>query len=331
MVLYPQNVDFKFDAHLRLFFFIFGCMAVLLTFYIVISTWSSNPSWTTTMLTALSILCESCNPLVPVAIVWAQSVASHWLRTDLKGLEENAKIKCLVPPRISVAGKTHVIVFDKTGTITKDGMDFMGVLPAENGNFKEEVVIDDCPNLGWMNKLSTALQYALGVCHTVTTLESDGSFVGNHVEVSMVESSGWTLPPPNATEKNFSPPQQIRGLSGCKVIRELPFDHHRMTSGVVAKLSDGTIQVLMKGSYERVGAISTKESVPKSFVKVTEGLAADSFYVLGVAARTLDGDANVTEISRDELESGLCFTGLLMFRNEIKYDSPQAIQELRDG
>ena len=199
MVLYPQNVDFKFDAHLRVYYMLFGSMSIGLMIFFMFTT--NNNYWTTTVFQGLSILSESCNPMTPVAIVWAQSVASYWLRTDVKGLEENAKIKCLVPPRISIAGKSHVIVFDKTGTITKDGMDFMGVLPAEKGKFKNDVDVNVDAETPWQLDLPENLQYAVGVCHTVTTLESDGSLVGNHVEVSMVESSGWTLPAPNAETK----------------------------------------------------------------------------------------------------------------------------------
>merc|ERR1719410_1237821 len=42
-------------------------------------------------------------------------------------------IFCISPRTINVAGAVDCTCFDKTGTITEDGMDMWGVLPAENG------------------------------------------------------------------------------------------------------------------------------------------------------------------------------------------------------
>ena len=147
----------------------------------------------------------------------------------------------------------------------------------------------------------------------------------------MVESSGWSLPLPNADIKLFTPPTNMPHLQKATVLRELPFDHHRMTSGVLLKLSDGSLQVLLKGSYEKISQISNQETVPEDFKSTTARLAADCFYVLGVASRSLDKDVDVASLTRDDLEADLSFAGLLMFRNEMKHDSPDAIKELRDG
>ena len=350
MVLYPQNVDFKFDMHFRVLYMIIGVLAVFLTVVYVIVV--SNSYWTTTIFSGLSILSESCNPLMPVAVVWAQSTASYWLRTDVKGFEENAKINTLVPPRIPIAGKSHVIVFDKTGTITKDGMDFMGVVPTKEAKFEETVqvaktltvteverpslvdpsaesrrTIGESVDTKWLANLPEKLQYATGLCHTVTTLESDGSLVGNHVEVSMVQSSGWQLPAPGATTKTFTPPSHMSGLRKATVVTELPFDHIRMTSGVVVRHEDGSHDVFIKGSYEKTAAISMSNTVPGNFKEITAGLAADCYYVLGICQRSFDKGVDVASLTRDDLEKDLSFAGLLMFRNEMKPDSPEAIQE----
>ena len=348
-----------------------------------------------------------------VAIVWAQAVASRWLK------QSEDKLQCLAPTRIPIAGKIHAMVFDKTGTITKDGMDFLSVLPAVNGDFTDDQVY--VQDEKWIEELPCTLQHVVGLCHTVTTLAKDGSLVGNHVECSMVTASGWSLPSPDTCEKRFLPPKDLvltcpgvtsKSVSVQKekekkekekkkekthtvqqenkqessssstppdsarkepqsepsrdesqspspeaeagdaaaaaselsddsrlderveyvdVVRELPFDHHRMTSGVVTKMPNGTLQLLVKGSYERISAISKHSTVPSDFNNVTGTLASESYYILGIAARVLDKDVDYRLMSRDELESDLTFHGLLLFRNEMKEDSAEALAELRGG
>ncbi len=42
-------------------------------------------------------------------------------------------IFCISPRTINVAGSTDCVCFDKTGTITEDGMDMWGVIPTRVG------------------------------------------------------------------------------------------------------------------------------------------------------------------------------------------------------
>ena len=58
------------------------------------------------------------SPLLPIALVAGQFAASG--RLTRKGLFT------LNPKRIAIAGKIRIYAFDKTGTITKDGLDFIG-------------------------------------------------------------------------------------------------------------------------------------------------------------------------------------------------------------
>lgn len=95
------------------------------------------------------------------------------------------------------------------------------------------------------------------------------------------------------------------------------------------RTSENELMVLVKGSYEKVATISLPESVPTNYRTVTEAYAAESYYVLGIGSRHLAPDADVADMSRDDLEAGLTMAGLLLFRNEMKPDSPDAIEELR--
>lgn len=183
----------------------------------------------------------------------------------------------------------------------------------------------------WIANLSMPLQQALGACHTVSKLPS-GEMVGNEVETKMLAASEWQLwsdPKSPSKMKTLVPPACISDAGPLTVVRQLEFDHGRMTSGVVIRQADGTLRVFVKGSYEKVAALAT--GVPSDYAQTTEQHAADQFYVLGLSARTLADvdDATIIAATRDELESGLELIGLLLFRNEIKPDSGEVMQTLR--
>ncbi|KAF4704557.1 hypothetical protein FOZ63_028968, partial [Perkinsus olseni] len=182
-------------------------------------------------------------------------------------------------------------------------------------------------------KVPLRMQYGLACCHTVTSLR-DGTLVGNNVEVSMFTTTGWSLPNPGeeGSENIITSP---KGEHKLKVLKKLDFDHNRMTSGsVIRDLSTGEAIVIIKGSYERVAAISLPETIPADYVEVSEACASDNFYTLAMASKTLDDsltDEQIVSARRDSLELGLSMCGLLLFRNEMKPDSPAAIKALTAG
>merc|ERR1719284_677675 len=103
-------------------------------------------------------------------------------------MKSRCGIVCLSPERTPLAGKVHVMVLDKTGTITKEGMDFAGVRPAGEelgGPFAP--LCHYVPGVGaeeWRRSVPPALLWTAACCNTVTQME-DGNLVGNAVEVAM--------------------------------------------------------------------------------------------------------------------------------------------------
>eukprot|EP00435_Cladocopium_sp_Y103_P047504 s943_g14.t1 len=121
--------------------------------------------------------------------------------------------------KIPIAGKISTMVFDKTGTITKAGMDFAGVYGVNGQRFCEKVQFDDLDPESQQNRMTLippVLRRALATCHTVKQLGSTGALVGNQVECAMVRTVG-------------------------------------MTSGAVVRdSSTQRLEVFIKGSYEKV-------------------------------------------------------------------------------
>ena len=67
----------------------------------------------------------SVPPALPAAMTIGVVIAQR--RLGKKG------IYCISPRTINVAGSIDCVCFDKTGTITEDGMDMWGVMPSAKG------------------------------------------------------------------------------------------------------------------------------------------------------------------------------------------------------
>ncbi|EER19046.1 conserved hypothetical protein, partial [Perkinsus marinus ATCC 50983] len=215
------------------------------------------------------------------------------------------------------------MVFDKTGTITKDGMELSGVIPVRRGSFDNRV---DFGNHS-ASRLPTNVIHGLAACHTVRRLR-DNRLVGNQVEIAMLEKCGWSLSVGGDNTFVTSPD----GSSVLEVLRLLPFDHVRMTSGCVVRERDtGRVQVLVKGSYERMGELC--HVVPADYSELTDTFAASNMYVLALGVREIGADMveEVLTMSRTEIENSLTLLALLLFKNEVKPDSALAISMLREG
>ncbi|CAE7258031.1 unnamed protein product [Symbiodinium sp. CCMP2456] len=90
----------------------------------------------------------------------------------------------------------------------------------------------------------------------------DGSFVGNQVEIVTVKALGWELSEPGQ-------PRAVRAPDGSEeleVLRQLEFDHHRMTSGAVVRCrKSGRLLAFVKGAYDKISQIAQEPSVPPEF------------------------------------------------------------------
>lgn len=326
MVLFPSTVSFKYTDQLPIVYA--GMVVFTLLIVYIIMTHSNMGSPIVNYMAVAGSIAMCLSPMLPVSIVMGQSVSAARLG-DKKG-EYN--IKCLQPARIPIAGKISTMVFDKTGTITKGTMDFAAVIGVTQAAFAQRVELNSSHPASSENRAKVAnptlvpqrLQHALACCHTVKQLK-DGQLVGNQVECAMVRTCGWQ----RSGQNMVSPSGET-----LTIVRELEFDHHRMTSGTVARRADGGLEVFIKGSYEKVRQIAKGSSVPADYDRITAACAKDNFYTLGVSFKELPQtttDGQLANMTRDQLEADVEVCGLLLFRNEMKADSGEAIARLREG
>lgn len=308
MILFPKKMVFRYDEEMDLVFvllIIFG--VIVFPFVIWFQTMAgANSSWITKFVYGIFTLSQILSPLLPIALVAGQNMASQ--RLSALG------VNCINPKRIAISGKIRVFCFDKTGTLTKDGLDFLGVHLVTDGAFNANVSND-------VAEIDQKVMDGLSTCHAVAKFGD--RFVGNQVEVRMFEWSGYALVP-GGVEK---------GDSKLKIVKRFEFDHGRMAMSVVVRYPDGQCVVFTKGSFEKIGEFATPETLPSHYHHTSKGHAIDGCYVLGLCCRALGNmdDAAIDGLTRDEVElmGQSTFLSLVMFRNELKPCSRDAIVELK--
>eukprot|EP00929_Paragymnodinium_shiwhaense_P049847 TRINITY_DN25139_c0_g1_i3.p1 TRINITY_DN25139_c0_g1~~TRINITY_DN25139_c0_g1_i3.p1 ORF type:complete len:1163 (-),score=155.87 TRINITY_DN25139_c0_g1_i3:504-3992(-) len=321
-VLFPSEVFFQYVDDLRTVYIGLVCYALCLFVILACANYPFNrpgnkSNQTAIFVRALFCIMQAINPMLGVAIASGQSNAA--MKLTRKG------ISCLDPQRVPIAGCINKMVLDKTGTITKDGMELVGVQECKDGtSFIESCKADNFSDAGGLAQLT---RYILASTHKLSLAR--GQLVGNHVEMEMFKAQKqWQL---DVTQTSRA---VTDGRERIEVLRVLDFDHSRMTSGVVCKLPSGESYVFIKGAANAINGLCSA-GVPADFMKVSDEWSSKGYYVLGVGCRIVSGSAAepaaVAAASRDELEAGLKAQSLLIFANELKPDSKAALEELAAG
>ncbi|KAJ2748194.1 hypothetical protein IWQ56_007526, partial [Coemansia nantahalensis] len=227
--------------------------------------------------------------------------------------------------RVMVAGKIKLFCFDKTGTLTRDHIEMFGAQCVDRASGQFAAFSGDLRATG------EVFQQGVAGCHAVASL--DGQLIGNPVDIEQFRASGAQIDPrPRYLDAVL--PAAGSGLGTLHIVRRFEFVHARASmSVVVLDERTGQLHVFVKGSFERIKALSAAGSVPADYDATCARLAGEGCYVLAMAHKTLDvrDPAAVGALAQDELERGCDLLGLLVFRNMLKDDTAQAIAELKRG
>ncbi|KAJ9074598.1 hypothetical protein DSO57_1004738 [Entomophthora muscae] len=272
------------------------------------------------------VISQIMSPLLPSALIIGQSVAARRLQTE-------SQIACVDLPRIMVAGKVKIFCFDKTGTLTQEGLNFHGLqttLPSPSPVF-DQLIREGNET----SNLPRTLQMALAACHAVSQL--DGSAIGNPVDTEQFRASGWQFLADFDSDNYVGAFQTLGGEAPIFVVRRNAFIHARASMSVLVEDPlTGRWHIFIKGSFERIKVISNKSTVPPNYAGVTAQLAREGCYVLGMAHRDLglltpSEKARVRGWSRDDFEREADFLSLILFRNQLKPDTVEALAMLHEG
>ncbi|RLN66613.1 hypothetical protein BBJ28_00021017, partial [Nothophytophthora sp. Chile5] len=320
-ILFPIPMRFKYNEHLKVLITLLFVYAVIACGCIIKFLMSNGNLSNKFAAFCYAIFMLSCviSPLLPVVITVGQVNAAQRL--------EKQGIFSLNVQRITLCGKVRVFCFDKTGTLTKQGLDFLGVQPLKDSAFIPiNKDVQSAPS-------SEEMQFALATCHSVGSLED--RLVGNEVEVRMFTATGWEL----VEKEGDQPYVKSKADPGLELefVKRYDFDHHRMAMSVVVRnRKTGKYYVFCKGSYERMQQLSMASTVPGDYKTVADRLAKDGCYVLGLSYRELPVDWTREQVEtfaadRDAVDEKLSLLGLILFRNELKDDTADAIAKLKGG
>eukprot|EP00917_Polyrhabdina_sp_WS-2016_P005835 GHVP01013059.1.p1 GENE.GHVP01013059.1~~GHVP01013059.1.p1 ORF type:complete len:1072 (-),score=147.79 GHVP01013059.1:3680-6895(-) len=346
-ILFPNKVNFKLDDQYPYFLMLMGVYAVFLFI-----------SQAVIMGFDISAFFYGVNSLSQSLPIWAPLFISISQAKSSKRLEETKSVYTLSHPRIPIAGKIRVMCWDKTGTLTRDGIDFVGAHCVE----KDGTTL--AKQVEWVNRPGgkypdregrrRLLYQGMTCCHSLTVISTlEGKkIVGSGLEKNMLAATGWHLS--NSIDHNnqerlcIAPPPysgdfDLTHLPKLLVVRLFQFDHVRQTmSAIVAELDEESgkpilpLRIFTKGSFEKVSKVCNLTSVEIS--NSSNIYSSKGMYVLGLGSKLLvdtNGEPITEEacmmMSRDDVETAQDFLGLLLFRNEPKADARDAILRLREG
>jgi cation-transporting ATPase 13A1 len=254
------------------------------------------------------------------------------------------RIFCTEPFRVPLAGKVSMCCFDKTGTLTSDVMEVDRVEGLEHPCLKEpNAGANGGAKAGALNGPMPFLTVAvMAACSGLQMV--DGEVVGDPMEKAAVQSVGWML-----SLQNLFVSKLGKGADRLQVLHRNPFVSELQRMSVLVKhigpgrgysphaeaekataalpeLSRGL--ALVKGSCETLRPML--RVVPPNFDSLQAELAQEGLRVLCLAAKEASSSLmQLSEPSREDLESDLEFCGLLVLRNPIKPHSAKVVKQLR--
>uniref|UniRef100_A0A8B9EFE4 Cation-transporting ATPase n=1 Tax=Anser cygnoides TaxID=8845 RepID=A0A8B9EFE4_ANSCY len=311
-ILYPKPMNFQLyrDA----FKFIIGLSAIGvlgLIYTVCVFTYHqvSTKPVAEVVAMALLLLTVAVPPAIPAALTTGTVYAQRRLKKK--------KIFCITPQRINICGQINLVCFDKTGTLTEDGLDLWGVLPSEGSRFQEIHKFPSSTPLPWGPVCG-----AMASCHSLVVL--DKKIQGDPLDLKMFEGTHWSF---KAGDWKIKPAP----VEGIAILHQFPFSSGLQRMSVVSqKIGEEQYDLYMKGAPEIVSSLCRQETVPADFLKELKTYTSQGFRVIALAHKVLSlgKDVDVSDLEREEAESGLVFLGLLVMENRLKQETKPVLREL---
>uniref|UniRef100_A0A8C5Q6H3 Cation-transporting ATPase n=1 Tax=Leptobrachium leishanense TaxID=445787 RepID=A0A8C5Q6H3_9ANUR len=330
-IMYPKPMNFKLYQDATRFLMCLVGVAMIGFIYSVVLFSVKGASARDVIVMSLLAVTVAIPPVLPAAV----AVAIMYAQKRLK----KKKIFCISPQRINVCGRINLVCFDKTGTLTEDGLDLWGVVPSVENSFQNVHLFTSGNNLPW-----SPLLVAMASCHTLIVL--DEKIQGDPLDLKMFEGTNWVLDNScqvteqvdiSNTEHLLIKPGPVCDsvpVKGIVVLQQFPFSSSLQRMSVVAQLlGDEEHFAFMKGAPEMVSQFCLPETVPHNFARHLQTYTLQGFRVIGLAYKTLQSCNNEDQdgYTREQVESGLTFLGLLIMENRLKPESAPALCELNNA
>jgi magnesium-transporting ATPase (P-type) len=212
--------------------------------------------------------------------------------------------------------------------LTKEGLEFRGVHQVDEATASFQSIDSDSADF------SSPIREAMEVSHSLQLVGTE--FVGNFVDIEMFRATNARLEIGIDSRTKIFPAGEDRGH--LEILKRFEFVHARMYMSVVSKSSiRDSVDVFLKGSYERIRELADPDSLPSDYDEQAEKHAGDGYYVLALAHKAVtceggqEGIDTILDMDRNDLEKSARFIGFMLFRNELKSDSAEALADLKGG
>ena len=272
-----------------------SCLAFLISIPIIIYYGESGVF---IVVLALDLVTISIPPALPLAMTVGTSFA-------MKRLEKSGVI-CISPSSINSAGSIDVICCDKTGTLTEDNMKFHGILPGNSTEFSV-----------FRKEITGEMEEILSVCQSLSCV--NGELLGDPQEISIAQALNLKIDENNGV--------RVVNCNGkrLKIVQIFHFNSVLKRMGVISQENNRDSYTLyMKGAPEIMQKLYI--SLPNDYLKVVKQHTRQGLRVLACGHKQLEGFN--PRLGLMEVESGLEFDGLVMFRNELMQETPETVGKL---
>jgi magnesium-transporting ATPase (P-type) len=254
-----------------------------------------------TLLAVIGIVALILHPLIPTSFAATAAVASRRLASR--------RISCWSTESLFMAAKVDMAFFDKTGTLTQQGMDF------HSAQFDQ----------GKKKRNDKICEIGMALCHSLTTT-NDGKLVGTHIDLASFKSTGASL-----VRASGEHPQIHFRNDTFTILKVFEFDHVRKTQSVIVQDMLGAKFAFVKGSPAAIKDASAPFTVPSDFDESVQKASICALYQLAIAFKILDPGSTISGVRRNEIEENLIFGGFLNFKNNLRNEACEVLQQLREA
>ena len=247
------------------------------------------------------------------------------------------RVFCTEPFRIPYAGRLDTCCFDKTGTITTDEMLFSGVDLGDGKGLRFKM--EEVPKIS---------EQILAGCHALVHLEGS-EVAGDAMEKAAVTALGYACTKDDTVVKNAAVvtkdddkadgKKKAPPTASYTIAARFPFSPvlRRMSTVIIGGTASSSSEdrlIVCKGSPEGLKTLCGA-TIPADYDAIYQRYASKGLRVIALAYKTLPAAyktrAQISEMEREEAESGLTFAGFALFNCPLKKDAEETIRDLIGG
>src|SRR3569833_1664639 len=192
-MLFPKPSGFKFYRDSFRYISVMACVALLGFIASFVNFLRLHLAWHLIIVRALDLITIVVPPALPATL----TIGTNFALSRLK----SKQIFCISPQRVNVGGKLDIMCFDKTGSLTEEGLDILGVrVVSRSANRFSDVMTTPSSlvparshgqDAGSSDDTQRAALYTMATCHSLRSV--DDELVGDPLALKMFEFTRWSF------------------------------------------------------------------------------------------------------------------------------------------